>query len=94
MLNIMFKLLWVTIYSIAVSATPALLIRLPGDNMMILMTWKIQITLMVFVFLSVIELIRLKDYDKNFLPITMRKCVYIFIAGFMYIFWLLGLLEA
>lgn len=94
MLGIMSKLLWVAIYTIALSVTPVLLIRLPSPSVMVLITWKVQITLLIFAFLSFIEITRLKDRSASFKPMTTRKIFYILIAGFMHLLWLLGLLEA
>ena len=94
MTKVMGKILWIVIYSIALSATPALLIGLPGDNMLILMTWKIQITLIVFVVFACIELSVIEDLEKKFKPISKKKWFHIVLAGFMYLIWLLGLLEA
>ena len=94
MLKIMGKILWFIIYCVALSATPALLIGLPGDNMLILMTWKLQITLIVFIILSALELAVTKELKKKFKPLNFKKCFHVGFAGLMYLLWLLGLLEA
>lgn len=51
-----FQMAWMLLYTLALSATGPLLIGLPGDNMFVLMTWKLQITLIVFLPLAYFEL--------------------------------------
>lgn len=85
---------WMLVYSIALAATGPLLINLPGDNMFVLMTWKLQITLIVFLPLAYIEL-RHKQVDNiRFQTKYVKKFFYILFASLMYLIWFMGLLEA
>lgn len=94
----MFKLIlhfsWLVIFCICISATPPLLIRLPGDNMYILMTWKLQIALLIFIPLSFLELRMKENIVINIRFTYFKKFVHIIIASFAYLLWFLGLLEA
>mmetsp|Transcript_8644 Transcript_8644/g.8140 ORF Transcript_8644/g.8140 Transcript_8644/m.8140 type:complete len:194 (+) Transcript_8644:335-916(+) len=82
------------IYSIALAATGPLLINLPGDNMFVLMTWKLQITLIVFLPLAYIELKHKNLVDLKYQSKYVKKFFYILLASLMYLIWFMGLLEA
>lgn len=93
MIGFIFQFTWMIVYCLALSATGPLLIGLPGDNMFVLMTWKLQITLIVFIPLSYIEL-RYKSSGDGDYRIRFKKILYILFASMMYLIWFMGLLEA
>jgi hypothetical protein len=94
MLKLIFHFSWLVIFCICIAATPPLLIRLPGDNMYVLMTWKLQIALLIFIPLAILELRTKESVSINIRFTYIKKLVHILIASLAYLLWLMGLLEA
>ena len=94
MSKFMLQFAWFAVYLFSVSASPPLLIGLPGDNMLILMSWKLQITLLTFSPLVIFELKRLSPLEISYRPKYVKKFFHMLIASIMYLIWLYGLLEA
>lgn len=85
---------WMAIFIFSAASTPALLIGLPGDNMVVLMTWKLQINMLIYVPLCILELKQRGPLDLSFKTKYVKKFFSILIASIMYLLWFLGLLEA
>lgn len=94
MLSFTWKISWLIIYWIAISATPPLLIRLDQDNLFVLMTWKLQIALIFYIPLAYVELKYKCNFKINFGPHKVKKLFHIWFASVMYLIWFMGLLEA
>jgi len=88
------QITWMLVYCLALAATGPLLIGLPGDNMFILMTWKLQITLFVYIPLAYIEMRQKNSSELTFKHKYIKKFFYMIFASIMYLIWLMGLLEA
>jgi len=94
MMGFLLQFTWMIVYSLALSATGPLLIGLPGDNMFVLMAWKLQITLIVFLPLAYIELKYKPHKERHFQLKYVKKVFHIIFASVMYVIWFMGLLEA
>jgi len=94
MFQLMGHFAWISIYLIAISATPALLISLPGSNTFILMSWKLQITMLVMLPIAFLELLYCKPITVKFKFMYFKKFMYMIFASAMYLLWFYGLLEA
>ena len=91
---ILLKISWLSVSCVAASWAPTLLVQLPSDSILTLLTWKLQITLLVVSALAYFELRKVRREDLSLKSKFLRKLAHMMFAGFCYVLWLIGLLEA